>query len=40
MTALMCLTPSAIIEFADNHMLALAPNDETGALIQLLKWMT
>jgi hypothetical protein len=31
---------AAIIELADNHMLSVAANDETGALIQLLKRMT
>lgn len=30
----------AIIELADNHMLSLSANDDTDALIQLLRRMT
>lgn len=30
----------AIIELADNHMLSISANDDTDALIQLLRRMT
>jgi hypothetical protein len=31
---------AAVIDLADNHMLSIAANDETFALIELLKRMT
>jgi hypothetical protein len=31
---------AAVIELADNHMLSIAANDETNALVELLRKMT